>query len=144
MTQDKTENQNETEHENPEREIPRWKAVLRWIAVFPSAVIASALFVMFSRPSGEDSNIIIISVMEFLRGAAFVYVGVIVAPSNKKVVSYVLSVLAILLSGAALFSSLVVLKDYMTCVPILVFVAGIVVGNNASIETIENPKKQQF
>lgn len=87
------------------------KSALRWIAVLPTAALASWL--AWLAISGwyqhflASQNFFFRATVEFIagvaRGGAFVYVGAWVAPNHKRATAYALAAIALLLHGALFY-----------------------------------------
>lgn len=99
-----------------EKQTPTWQAILRWIAFLPGALAASLMVSVVMRlvnrvimflngmnPDGFLNKLWLDVISSALMGAAFVYVGARIAPTNRKPVGYVLTVTIILIAGFLAF-----------------------------------------
>ena len=98
--------------------------ILRWIAFLPCALLASwivwFIVVLLNRISmrmagiNPDSflfRVFIEYISDAVMGAAFVYTGTKIIPSYKRVISYILASIGMVLGGFLLFPSILI-ADY--------------------------------
>ena len=94
--------------------------ILRWITFVPAAFLSAwlvyAATVLLNRlsismagadPDGFLNKVLVTCVSYAVMGAAFVYVGSRIAPGNRKVVAFSLTLVGVLIAGAATFASAV-------------------------------------
>ncbi|MBN8577400.1 MAG: hypothetical protein J0L66_10690 [Cytophagales bacterium] len=117
---------------------PAWKTVILWVSVLPAAILGMMLayglwrilhYISAARFIDTDSwlNTVFTDIMSnFIAGAAFVYIGSRVAPTDRKIVAIVLTGLLLVVSGSSLFIVNFMTKDYASNV-------GIICGNIGSI-----------
>lgn len=118
---------------------PFWKTILLWIAVLPAAILGMILayglwriihyISAAARFVDTDSwiNIVFTDIMSnSIAGAAFVYIGSRVAPTDRKIVAIVLTGLLLVVSGSSLFIVNFMTRDYASNL-------GIICGNIGSI-----------
>lgn len=115
-----------------------WKTILRWIALLPASILGMMLsFLLWrilhnitaARYIDTDSwlNFIFVEIMSnIIAGAAFVYIGFKVAPSDKKTVAIILTGLLLVVSGSSLFIVNFMTGEYFSNI-------GIICGNIGSI-----------
>lgn len=90
----------------------KWIITLRWLGFVPGAFAAAwlawlliffggklSMWVMFMNPGNFSLKLYIDVISSGTMGAAFVYAGARIAPGNRKVVAYVLAVLAVFIAG---------------------------------------------
>ena len=139
------------------KEEPLWLQTLKWIGVLPAGVAASILvywiwrlihLLTASRYIEPDSwlNIIFMELMSSgLMGAAFVYVGVWLAPTKKEIVSYVLSGLNLVLSGMSLFATFLTI-EYFSLIAIVALCVGAIATtvsiSKGDIESLREPNDE--
>lgn len=100
---------------------PQSKSVigLRWLGFVPGAFASAwlawllvpfgykiAMSGMGMDPDGFINKLIIEVISSGVMGAAFVYAGSRIAPSNRKVIAYVLAVVAVLIAGFLAFPAI--------------------------------------
>jgi hypothetical protein len=101
---------------------PQSKGViaLRWLGFVPGAFIAAwlawlliffgnkvSMWMMGINPDGFINKLFIEVISNGAMGAAFVYIGSRIAPVNRKVVAYILAVIAMLIAGFLAFPAIV-------------------------------------
>lgn len=91
---------------------------IRWVAVFPTAVLGSMvarwLYISLNKssmlfigmnPNSLISFILITTVGGFILGSTFVYISAYVAPSHEKKVALTFAFMFVFLAGASMFTS---------------------------------------
>lgn len=112
--------------------------VLRWILFLPAAIVGSWLvYVIFRFLNVHDmyhgSSIvswvsIVTLFADYIHGLAFVFIGAIVAPSSRKVVSIVMLCLMCMFSAISIFLNIANGIDWIVLIGTLLTLGGAIHG----------------